>query len=55
VANAVPEVRAAAHWIGRRRGGEGAVREFAEALLRAQGRWGSAVAAYLAEREAGRP
>ena len=51
VANAVPEVRAHAHWVATRRGGHGAVREFAEALLRARGEWSARVAAYLAERE----
>lgn len=54
VANAVPEVMAEAHWVGRRRGGEGAVREFAEALLHARGEWPDLVEAYVAEREAGR-
>jgi 3-deoxy-D-manno-octulosonate 8-phosphate phosphatase (KDO 8-P phosphatase) len=47
VANAVPEVRAAAHWITRARGGNGAVREFAEALLRARGEWPGHVDAYV--------
>lgn len=51
VANAVPDVRAVAHWVGQRRGGQGAVREFAEALLRAQGRWRAVVTGYLAERD----
>ncbi len=39
VRNARPEVRAAAHWVTRAKGGKGAVREVAEFLLRAQGRW----------------
>ena len=39
VANARPEVKAAAHWVTRSQGGQGAVREIAEALLKAQGRW----------------
>lgn len=39
VANARPEVKAAAAWATRARGGEGAVREVAEALLRARGHW----------------
>lgn len=38
-ANAVAEVRRAAHWIGRRRGGEGAVREAVEMLLKARRAW----------------
>lgn len=37
VANAVPEVRAAAHHVTAARGGEGAVREFCEFVMRAQG------------------
>lgn len=51
VANAVPEVRAVARWQGTRRGGDGAVREFAEALLRARGAWTEAVNRYLAGKE----
>jgi len=38
-ANARPEVKAAAHWVTKARCGEGAVREVAEAVLKAQGRW----------------
>lgn len=38
-ANAVPEVRRAADWVARRRGGDGAVREAIEMLLRARGAW----------------
>lgn len=52
VANAVPEVRAQARWVSRRRGGEGAVREFAEALLRGRGDWNSGLQRYLQAREA---
>jgi 3-deoxy-D-manno-octulosonate 8-phosphate phosphatase (KDO 8-P phosphatase) len=51
VANAVPEVKAIAHGVTRRRGGHGAVREFAEALLRARGEWASLVDAYVNERD----
>lgn len=51
VANAVPEVRAHACWTATRVGGYGAVREFAEALLRARGEWSARVEAYLAARE----
>ncbi|MGD8454303.1 MAG: HAD-IIIA family hydrolase [Phycisphaerae bacterium] len=39
VANAAEEVKAAAEFITQRRGGEGAVREVIEHLLRADGRW----------------
>jgi len=39
VADAAPEVRRAAHWIATAGGGRGAVRELAEFILRAQGRF----------------
>lgn len=43
VANACPEVRDAAAYVTRRSGGCGAVRELVELILRAQGKWESAV------------
>lgn len=51
VANAVPEVHSVAHWTTRRDGGHGAVREFAEALLRARGEWLDRVDAYYRARD----
>jgi 3-deoxy-D-manno-octulosonate 8-phosphate phosphatase (KDO 8-P phosphatase) len=39
VADACPEVRAAAQYVTRTPGGRGAVREIIELLIRAQGRW----------------
>lgn len=39
VADAAPEVRAAAHWVSAAPGGHGAVRQLAEFVLRAQGRF----------------
>jgi 3-deoxy-D-manno-octulosonate 8-phosphate phosphatase (KDO 8-P phosphatase) len=54
VANAVPEVRSLARWVGRRRGGEGAAREFAEAMLRARGEWPDLVRRYVEDREQAR-
>jgi 3-deoxy-D-manno-octulosonate 8-phosphate phosphatase (KDO 8-P phosphatase) len=39
VPGAVPEVRAAAHYVTRRSGGQGAVREAVDLLLKAQGHW----------------
>jgi len=39
VADAAPEVRRVAHWISAAPGGQGAVRELAEFILRAQGRF----------------
>jgi 3-deoxy-D-manno-octulosonate 8-phosphate phosphatase (KDO 8-P phosphatase) len=50
VANAVPEVRAVARVQLTRSGGRGAVREFAEMLLRARGVWDDVVGRYVAER-----
>lgn len=47
VPNAVPEIRAEAAWVGRTPGGSGAVREFAEALLRTRGEWSRQVEAYV--------
>jgi len=51
VENAVPEVMSIALWRTGRPGGAGAVREFAEALLKARGEWQDVVDQYLAERE----
>lgn len=50
VANAVDEVKGAALWVGERRGGHGAAREFAEALLKARGEWADSVEAYVSAR-----
>jgi len=38
-ADAATEVRGVAHWVARRAGGAGAVREAVEAILRAQAAW----------------
>ena len=38
-ANAAAEVRRAAHWVARRRGGDGAVREAVEMLLKSRRAW----------------
>jgi 3-deoxy-D-manno-octulosonate 8-phosphate phosphatase (KDO 8-P phosphatase) len=53
VANAAPEIRAVARWRTGREGGDGAVREFAEALLGARGEWDRLVEAYCRSRERG--
>lgn len=50
VANAVPEVKAAALLVTERRGGEGAVREVAETILTARGVWEEVIHQYLEER-----
>jgi 3-deoxy-D-manno-octulosonate 8-phosphate phosphatase (KDO 8-P phosphatase) len=47
VANAVPEVRACAHYVTARPGGGGAVREVAELILQAQERWEGLWRAYF--------
>ncbi|MGH7718150.1 MAG: KdsC family phosphatase, partial [Gemmatimonadaceae bacterium] len=50
VSNATAEVRAASAVQLTRAGGRGAVREFAELLLKARGEWEEIVDRYLAER-----
>jgi 3-deoxy-D-manno-octulosonate 8-phosphate phosphatase (KDO 8-P phosphatase) len=47
VANASTEVAARARWQTRARGGEGAVREACEMLLRLRGQWDALLAPYL--------
>jgi len=46
-ANAVSEVRAFAHYVTPRAGGEGAVRDAIEAILRSRGDYDAALGAYL--------
>ena len=50
VGNAVPEIRALCKVQLTRTGGFGAVREFAELLLKARGDWERVVSDYLVER-----
>ena len=50
VANAVPDVLPLARFVTRAAGGQGAVREVAEVILRARGDWDVLVADYLKER-----
>lgn len=47
VANAVEEVRREADYVTRRAGGDGAVREVIEYILKESGRWGEEVKRYL--------
>lgn len=47
VADAVPEVRAAARIVAAHKGGHGAIREIVERILRVQGRFEEAAALYL--------
>jgi len=48
VADAAPEVAAAAHWVTQDPGGRGAVREVCDLLLKAQGKWAEAVSPRMA-------
>ena len=47
VANARDEVKQEAHWTTPHRGGEGAIRDVVEYILKAQGNWESALRSYL--------
>jgi len=47
-ADAAADVRARVHWVSRARGGDGAARELIELVLRAQDRWDSIIATYMA-------
>lgn len=51
VANGIPEIKALAKWVTRSRGGDGAVREFAEELLKARGDWVRLVDDYVSKRD----
>ena len=48
VPNAVHEVKRVAHYVTRRRGGNGAVREVIEMILKARGSWNRAIAKHMA-------
>jgi lipopolysaccharide export system protein LptC len=48
VPNAMDEVKRVAHYVTRRRGGDGAVREVIEMILKAQGSWQKVIAKYMA-------
>ena len=50
VANARDEVKKEAHYVTRRRGGDGALRDAIEYILRAQGKWQRVVSEYICER-----
>lgn len=47
-ANAAPETKAAAHYVTTRSGGDGAIREVVELILKAQGKWKEAMPKALA-------
>jgi 3-deoxy-D-manno-octulosonate 8-phosphate phosphatase (KDO 8-P phosphatase) len=46
VANAVAEVKECAHYVAQKQGGQGAVREIIEMILKAQGKWQDVVELY---------
>ena len=46
VSNAVPEVAARAAYVTRAAGGQGAIREVVELILRAQGKWDAALSEF---------
>lgn len=48
VPNATNEVKRVAHYVTRRHGGDGAVRELIEMILKAQGSWQKVIAKYMA-------
>jgi 3-deoxy-D-manno-octulosonate 8-phosphate phosphatase (KDO 8-P phosphatase) len=48
VANAIDEAKALAHYVTKARGGEGAVRELVELILKAQNKWQRVVQDYSA-------
>jgi 3-deoxy-D-manno-octulosonate 8-phosphate phosphatase (KDO 8-P phosphatase) len=49
VANATDEVKNAANYVTKRKGGEGAVREVIEYILKKTGRWGELVKRYMTD------
>jgi 3-deoxy-D-manno-octulosonate 8-phosphate phosphatase (KDO 8-P phosphatase) len=54
-ADAVDDVRARVHWVSQHRGGDGAARELIETILRAQDRWESILATYMANAQDSQP
>jgi 3-deoxy-D-manno-octulosonate 8-phosphate phosphatase (KDO 8-P phosphatase) len=54
VANARDEVKRDAHYVTKHSGGDGALRDAVEFVLKAQGRWKQVLADYIGERSAGK-
>jgi 3-deoxy-D-manno-octulosonate 8-phosphate phosphatase (KDO 8-P phosphatase) len=48
-ADAADDVRSRVHWVSDAKGGSGAARQLIQLILRAQGKWDSIVATYMAE------
>lgn len=46
-ADSVLDVRSRVHWVSEARGGEGAIREFIDLVLRVQGQWPELLGSYL--------
>jgi 3-deoxy-D-manno-octulosonate 8-phosphate phosphatase (KDO 8-P phosphatase) len=46
VANAVNEIKQESHYVTRRLGGHGAVREVVDLILKAQGKWDTIIQRY---------
>jgi 3-deoxy-D-manno-octulosonate 8-phosphate phosphatase (KDO 8-P phosphatase) len=55
VANARREVKQEAHYVTPHRGGDGALRDAVEYILKAQGKWKQVMERYIGERSEGRP
>ncbi|MBV8773602.1 MAG: HAD hydrolase family protein [Deltaproteobacteria bacterium] len=53
VANAREQVKRDAHYLTRHAGGDGALRDVVEFILKAQGKWKQVVSAYIGERSPG--
>jgi 3-deoxy-D-manno-octulosonate 8-phosphate phosphatase (KDO 8-P phosphatase) len=53
VANARSEVKRDAHYVTRHSGGDGALRDVIEFILKAQGKWKQVVESYIGERRSG--
>jgi len=47
VANAAQEAKRVSHYITKRKGGDGAVRETIELILKSQGKWNKVTSKYL--------
>jgi 3-deoxy-D-manno-octulosonate 8-phosphate phosphatase (KDO 8-P phosphatase) len=54
-ADGADDVRSRVHWVSSAKGGCGAARELIQLILRAQGKWESIVATYMAEVQDERP
>lgn len=51
VDNARPEVKGIAHFVSDQQGGNGAIRQIAELILQAQGKWENVILSYFVEKQ----